>query len=163
MLIGMMGSGKSAVGAALAGRLGRPFVDTDLVIEAGAGKTVPEIFESGGELAFRLLERKAVVEACSVERAVIACGGGAVLDDENLRVLRGAGTIVYLEIQPAEAARRLEGSRNRPLLDGGDLAGRLDELFVERAPLYENAADHRVDAGRRLEVVVDEISRVVLE
>lgn len=163
MLIGLMGSGKSAVGAALAGRLGRPFVDTDLVVEAGAGRSIPDIFESRGEQEFRRLEREAVLEACSVERAVIACGGGAVLDGENLLALRGAGTIVYLEIQPAEAARRLEGSRNRPLLDAGDLAGRVHELFAERAPLYEDAADHRVDAGRRLEVVVDDISRVVLE
>ncbi|HWP34554.1 MAG TPA: shikimate kinase, partial [Thermodesulfobacteriota bacterium] len=88
VLVGLMGAGKSAVGRALAARLGRPFVDTDALVEARAGRPIPAIFAAGGEAAFRALEREVVAEVASRGGQVIATGGGAVVDPASRAALR---------------------------------------------------------------------------
>src|SRR5215470_5572891 len=100
VLMGFMGTGKSEVGRRLAQRLGRAFVDTDQLVEERAGKRVAAIFADDGEPAFRGLERTAVADAAARAGAVIAVGGGAVLDPENVRVLRAAGVLVHLTARP---------------------------------------------------------------
>src|SRR5206468_2255832 len=117
-----MATGKSEVGRRLARRLGRPFVDLDQLVEAAAGRTVAAIFASEGEARFRALERDAVEEACAVPDAVIATGGGTLLDPENRRRLAAAGPVVCLVASPEEIARRVGDVTNRPLLvgDNGD-------------------------------------------
>src|SRR5450432_3368195 len=95
VLVGMMGSGKSTVGKRCAERLARPLVDTDEIVENLAGASIADVFERDGEAAFRALERQAVADACAARvPAVIAAGGGAVLDAENRKHMRAAGTVV---------------------------------------------------------------------
>ena len=161
VLIGMMGSGKSAVGLALASRLGRNFVDVDATIEADAGRPVATIFSEEGEAGFREREREAILEATTTENAVIACGGGAVLDPANVAQLKAHGTIVWLRVTPAVAAGRLGTDQGRPVLQrmDGDLAERLERLIAARAPAYETAADLTVQADGPVDQVAEAILR----
>src|SRR5207247_5937643 len=107
--------------------LGRPFVDTDELVEASAGATVDEIFARDGEPAFRALERDAIADvAASPAALVIACGGGAVLDGENRRRLRAAGCVVWLRAAPGELAGRVGEGSGRPLLARGDTTATLE-------------------------------------
>jgi shikimate kinase len=107
VLMGFMGTGKSEVGRRLAQRLGRAFVDTDQLVEERAGKRVAAIFADDGEAAFRTLERTAVADAAARGGAVIAVGGGAVLDAENVRRLREAGVLVHLTARPEAILQRI--------------------------------------------------------
>src|SRR5437867_10183399 len=100
VLTGFMGTGKSEVGRRLARRLGRAFVDTDAMVEARAGKPVAAVFTDEGEPAFRRLERDAVADAAASGEAVVAVGGGAVLDPVNVATLRAAGVVICLTARP---------------------------------------------------------------
>ena len=158
VLTGFMGTGKSEVGRRLAKRLGRPFVYTDHLIEARAGKTVAAIFAEDGEPAFRLLERDAVTAAVEQKDAVIAVGGGAVLDASNVARLRDAGVVVCLTAEPETILRRVGDLVKRPLLAGCDPRGVIERLLAARAPAYAAAADVIVDtSGRGVDDVVAEI------
>lgn len=156
-LVGMMGVGKSTVGALLADALGRGFVDTDLEVERAAGRSVSEIFEQQGEARFRVLERAAIEEA--FERrpsAVIALGGGAIVQPEMLARLKDRGLIVYLSARPEALCDRIGDDGSRPLLAGLSAearVARLAALLEARRPFYEQA-DHSIDAeGDAAEVV----------
>ncbi len=141
-LVGMPGSGKSAVGPVLAGRLGLAFVDLDDEVARREGRTIGEIFERDGEPAFRVLERDAVDRVAGGPASVVATGGGAVGSEENRLAMRRSGIVVHLEVTEPVAARRLAGDRAaRPLLAE---AGSWSQLAAERAPLYASVADHRV-------------------
>lgn len=153
-LIGPMGAGKSVVGRALAERLGRPFVDTDEIVERQSGETIVGIFSGEGEPGFRVREAAAVQEAVRIPEAVIACGGGVVLDPSNVEALRSAGVVVYLRVTPEVAARRIGGDGRRPLLTGALPEARLAELIGQRASAYEAAAHHAVDADEPPQVVL---------
>jgi shikimate kinase len=164
VLVGLMAAGKTTVGERCARRLGRPFVDTDELVEATAGMTVAEVFQLSGEGRFRALEREAVADACaSPAPAVIACGGGAVLHADNRRVLRAAGFVVWLQAPPPVLSERLDGEAagpQRPLLSGG-AAATLERLAVVRAHAYEAVADDVVDTdGRSVDQVTDAVLRV---
>ncbi len=147
MLVGMMGAGKSTVGVLLAERLGRTFVDVDDLVEVSAGRSVPEIFTTDGEDAFRSLERVALADACaSPEPMVIATGGGAMSDPENRRVATASALVVWLQADPGALAARIAGtsvgaSAPRPLLATGDPVTTLERLSVLRADAYAAVAD----------------------
>ncbi|HWW54408.1 MAG TPA: shikimate kinase [Acidimicrobiales bacterium] len=166
VLVGMMGSGKSTVGQALAARLHRPFADSDALIEARTGQTVKQIFAERGEPAFRAEESAVLEEAlASPSPAVIAAAGGAVLDAANRRLLRAAarsGLVVWLRAAPAVLAQRvvpsLASGGHRPLLEH-DPAEALNRLDAIRRPLYEEVADIAIDVDDRS---VDEIADIVL-
>jgi len=159
VLIGLMGAGKSTVGRACAARLGRPFVDTDELVEQQVGLTVDEIFRRDGESGFRALERAVVADVCaSPEPLVVACGGGAVLDPENRRALRGAGLVVWLRAPAATLARRVGDGATRPLLRN-DPEGALRRLEQLREPAYEAAAHVSVSTDG---VAVDAVADTVL-
>jgi len=147
VLIGLMGAGKTTVGQRLASRLARPFVDTDDLVEATAGRTVAQIFADDGEPAFRALERAAVADACaSPTPLVIAVGGGAVVDPESRRVIEAAGIVVWLRASAAELAARVGRGEGRPLLAGATApAEMLERLARLREPSYEAVADVTVD------------------
>jgi shikimate kinase/hydroxypyruvate isomerase len=158
VLLGFMGTGKSAVGRILARRLGRPFVEMDAEIERRAGRGIPEIFASEGEAAFRAMERAWVREQADRPGRVIATGGGVVLDPANLEDLGRHGVLVCLTASFETLRTRLGGDRSRPLLEGGR-ADRLAELLESRRPLYE-AIRLRVDTtGRTPDEVADEVLR----
>ena len=145
VLVGLMGAGKSTVGRRCAKRLGRSFVDTDDLVETAAGATVAEVFARDGEAAFRELERAAVADACAApDPIVIAAGGGAVLDAENRRRLRGAGLVIWLQAPAAQLAQRVGDASTRPLLRG-DAAATLARLESVRRPAYEAAAHATID------------------
>src|SRR5439155_17692912 len=130
LLIGMMGSGKTTVGRALADRLGWAYADSDEQVQARTGKTVPEIFATDGEAAFRAEEARALAEAMSGDQAVVVgVAGGAVLDRENRRCLRDGGLVVWLRGRVGTLARRVGSGEGRPLLEGDpeEALRRLDE------------------------------------
>ncbi|MGH9056377.1 MAG: shikimate kinase [Acidimicrobiales bacterium] len=145
LLVGMMGVGKTAVGRILADRLDWPYVDSDEEVEAATGQTVAELFEAGGEEAFRPLESEALAKAVAGDGpAVVSVAGGAVLDPANRTLLRRSGLVVWLRAKPATLAERVAGGTHRPLL-ARDPAGTLERLDAARRPLYQEVADAVVD------------------
>jgi shikimate kinase len=159
-LVGLMGAGKTTVGARAASRLGRPFVDTDEVVEATLGLSVSEIFAAEGEPGFREHERRAVADVCaSPVPLVIACGGGAVLDPANRARLRETSLVVWLRAGPATLAERVEEeAATRPLLRERGASATLALLDVLRTPAYDAAAHVTVETeGRPVDEVVDAV------
>jgi len=142
-LIGMMGAGKSAVGHRLAAQTDTPFIDTDLLVEAEAGRSVVEVFDQEGEAGFRLRESDAIKAAAAVDDAVVATGGGAVLIDGNVRLMKSTGPVVWLQAEPATLAARIGDPWGRPLL-GAEIEERLTAMLRDRSISYEAAADHFV-------------------
>jgi len=166
MLIGMMGAGKSTVGAECARRLDRAFVDTDELIAATAGRSISEIFASDGEEVFRAMERAAVADVCaSPAPLVIAAGGGAMLDPVNRRVAGTCATVVWLRADPGELAQRIvaqyaEAGTERPLLATTDPVASIERLTTLRTDAYAAAADVVVDTD---DDSVEEVADAILE
>lgn len=129
-LCGFMGSGKSTVGPLVAQALGRPFLDSDRVVEAEAAAPITEIFAREGEAGFRRRESQAIAEICERRGLVVALGGGSLLDDKNREKLLASGIIVHLAASLEVLQERLAGS-DRPLLRGP-----LEPLFRTRASTY---------------------------
>lgn len=157
-LVGMPGAGKSVVGQELAGRLGVPFVDLDDEIERRAGSNVTEIFSAQGEAAFRAHEAAALVEASMHDPAVVACGGGVVLEPANRITLRNTGVAVFLDVPLAQLRARVRPAADRPLIrEEGDL----ERLLAAREPLYREFAAHVVDGtgppGEVADAIVEEL------
>jgi shikimate kinase len=162
LLIGMMGAGKSTVGALLAGRLGWPFLDSDWEIQRSTGATVPEIFAQRGEAAFRAEEARVLQEATtSLAPVVISVAGGAVLDPDNRRRIRSAGLVVWLKAEVTTLASRVGSGWGRPLL-GEDPAAALGRLYPEREQIYSELADVVVHVDQQAPgAVVDRIVSVL--
>jgi len=162
VLVGPMGSGKSAVGKQLARDLGLDFVDSDAEIEKRTGVDIAYIFEKEGEAGFRTREREMIAELTKREAIVLATGGGAVLEPDNRRLLTECGTVVYLETTIEQQLERTRHTRHRPLLVDRDPETVLTELMEVRAPLYEEVADITVKTGgRRVGAVVGEIRKAL--
>lgn len=160
VLIGLMGAGKTTVGELVAERLGRPFADTDAIIESESGMTIREVFDTRGEREFRGLEAEAVRRVSALRGQVVAVGGGAIADPANRTSLRATGDLVWLDADPHTLAGRVSGGEGvRPMLDGSaDVAGRLAELHARRARDYARAAALQVDTtGRSPEEIADTI------
>ena len=142
-LTGFMATGKSRVGRALALRLGRPFYDTDDMIETRAGKPIPRIFTEDGEEAFRALETACVREAAARPDAVVALGGGAITRADNRDAIRQAGALlVCVEADVDTILERVSRRDDRPLLAGlspEQKRQRITEMLAERAPFYATA------------------------
>ena len=148
LLIGMMGVGKSTVGHLVAGRLGWPYLDSDEWVQRKTGRTVPEIFQTQGEAAFRAEETAALEAAATSDGPlVIGVAGGAVLKPENRNLIRNAGLVVWLRADPLTLVMRVGNGHGRPLL-GDDPEAALKRLYRERRPLYEDLADVVVDVDQ---------------
>jgi shikimate kinase len=161
-LIGPMGSGKSAVGKHLSRLLEVPFYDSDTEIERRTGVDISFIFEKEGEAGFRQREREAIEQLTSMERIVLATGGGAVLLPENRRLLAERGSVIYLKTSVAQQADRVRQGRTRPLLSNVDPAEKLEELMNQRAALYAEIAHITVATdNRKVRSVVDDILREI--
>lgn len=154
VLIGMPGSGKSTVGAMLAEYTGRSLIETDALIEAREGLSIPALFAGRGEHGFRDAEHAAICEAAMAEHAVIATGGGVVLRPENMAVLSANGVVFFLDRPPEEIAKEDHGGR--PLLAG--TKDRVFELYTQRIALYRACARYTVAAGRTPE---ESLSRLI--
>lgn len=144
----MPGAGKSTAGRHLAAALHLPFVDSDTEIERRLGTSIRLFFEQQGEAAFRDIEEQVLGELLNGEPKVLATGGGAVLRENNRRVLREGSTVVYLRAMPEELFRRLRHDRQRPLLQVANPLKRLRDLFRERDPLYSETAHFTIETGR---------------
>ena len=147
ILFGFMGCGKSTVGRQLATRMGLPFLDTDLLVTKAAAKSIPAIFEEEGESGFRKRETEICRTLAVHPAAVIAVGGGTVLNDENVRLLKAIGQMVFLDITEETAVARLALSDNRPLLQGDNPTDTVRQLYRERQLRYRAVADCTVDAN----------------
>lgn len=145
----MMGAGKTTVGRLLARRLKRSFYDTDEEIERRCGVRIPVIFDIEGEAGFRARETQVIEAFCGLGNAVLATGGGAVLAEENRRILAGCGTVIYLHARPPQLWQRVRHDRNRPLLATPDPQKKLEQLYAERDPLYREVADVVIDTGKQ--------------
>ena len=163
-LIGPMGSGKTAVGRRLAALLGKQFVDSDAEIEKRTGVDIRYIFEKEGESKFREREREVIAELTALESVVVATGGGVILDARNRERLAATGIVVYLETNIDTLVRRTRAAKTRPLLMNDDPRTVLERLMVIRRPLYESAADVRVETtGRQVRAVAADIQQRLVE
>lgn len=180
VLTGFMGTGKTEVGKRLAQLLEMDLIDTDIAIEAKVGLTIPEIFHRSnpeelsrrvprlprlpeyGERRFREEETAVIRQVAAEHGCVIATGGGAVLNPENVQLLREKGVIILLTAQPAVIAARVSKSGGRPLLQGNDphsdLELRIKDLLVARAPYYQDC-DYQIDTT---ELSVEEVAAKII-
>lgn len=163
-LVGLMGAGKTSVGKLLAQRLHMEFFDCDQEVERATGVKVAVIFEIEGERGFRAREAKMLAQLASRKNVLIATGGGAVLSTTNRRLLADNGVVVYLRAAPADLWRRTRHDKQRPLLNTEDRMARLEQLFVERDPLYREIADIILDTGSQsLGALANKLERRLLE
>ena len=148
-LIGFMGTGKTAVGQVLAGKLGCRFIELDWLIEQKTGKTIPEIFQQEGEIAFRELEIQVTKDIARERDTVIACGGGLVLNKINIDRLKESSVIVYLTASPTTILKRVSCEEGqRPLLAVDNPIQTINELLKYRKPFYERAADITINTSK---------------
>lgn len=140
VLVGLPGSGKTTVGAMVAEKLGRSFLDFDAEIERREGMPISQIFGEKGEPAFRQLERKLTEELKEFGNMIVAPGGGWVADAEAVALIRPPAKLIYLRIRPETALKRLAGAAGgRPLLNRPDPLGELNKLFEARRAAYQSA------------------------
>ena len=144
-----MGAGKSTVGKQLAKALGRDFYDTDKEIERRTGVSISLIFEMEGESGFRQREQKVLDELSQLKNIVLATGGGIVLPEENRRMLRSRGYVVYLSTSIEQLLRRTNKDKNRPLLQTDNPRETVKALMAERTPLYQGVADIELRTGEQ--------------
>lgn len=148
-LIGFMGSGKSTIAKLLSKETSRELVEMDETIEAEENMTINEIFEKYGETYFRDLESQLIERIAQKGGAVVSCGGGAVLREENISNMKKNGLVVYLSATPQTIYERVRHSTNRPLLNGNMNVEYIQELMEKRLPMYENVTDVVVDVNKK--------------
>jgi shikimate kinase len=146
-LIGLMGAGKTTIGRQLAKALAVPFYDSDKAIEESTGVDIPTIFEFEGEEGFRDREQKMIQKLTQMHGIVLATGGGVILREENRKLLKDNGYVVYLQCSVERILERTRRDTQRPLLKTDNPKERLDNLFEQRQALYLSCADFKIDTG----------------
>lgn len=139
ILIGFMGGGKTTIGRKLARRLGYHFLDMDEQIENEQKCKISEIFAQKGEKAFRYLETQLLKRLLSVQNTVIATGGGVIVTEENIDLMKRIGTVIYIKASIEDIIERVTRSQHRPLLSNGNPEERVRTLIAQRTPMYEQA------------------------
>ncbi len=139
VLVGMMGAGKSTIGRRLAARLRLPFLDADIEIEAAAGMSIPDIFETHGEPHFRDGEARVIARLLDNGPAVLATGGGAFMREETRNRIRDKAVSIWLKADADIIMRRVKRRADRPLLQTEDPAATVSRLLEQREPVYQNA------------------------
>jgi shikimate kinase len=164
VLIGYRCTGKSSVGERLAGQLKLPFYDTDRMVGLQTGMTIDQIVSEGGWEAFRREERAAVRHAVGPGDRVIAVGGGAVMEDENLQVLKSEGLFILLTADLQTIRERMKndgtGSDQRPPLTGSDACGEIEAIIHQREPRYRELSRFTVDTSGR---PIEEIAGLIID
>ncbi|NLM38023.1 MAG: shikimate kinase [Firmicutes bacterium] len=161
ILTGLMGCGKTTVGRMVAAELGWAFFDTDRLIEEATGHSIPALFQEKGEPFFRRVEKEVIRGLAGKTQAVVATGGGAVLDEENRRFLQALGLVLYLKTSPEVLGGRVQRSAERPLLTGQDAVVVLAKLLREREKYYGEADEVVNTDGRTPRQVAAEIISLV--
>lgn len=160
ILIGYMGAGKTTVGKLLAGQKGWVFIDTDAKIEEQEGRSISDIFATDGEDAFRDKETVLIRQFSkeNLSQVIISVGGGLPLREENRRLLKEIGTVVYLFALKDTIVGRVKASTDRPLLQGEDLSKKVEDMFLARDPVYRQAADFLIETDEKTaEEITEEI------
>ncbi len=157
-LVGFMGTGKTAVGRELAKKKKWQFLDLDELIELREKKTIPDIFAKYGEPYFRRLEKKVLKEVAAQKNFVVACGGGIVMDEKNIRIMKDSGVMICLTATPEEILKRTSGLRHRPLLNVENPKERIAFLLKLRAPFYAQA-DKTIDTSKSC--VKDAVAKIL--
>src|ERR1700736_473543 len=139
VLVGMMGAGKSTIGRRLSARLGLPFLDADTEIEAAAGMSIPDIFETHGEPHFRDGEARVIARLLDSGPAVLATGGGAFMREETRGRIRSKAVSLWLKADADIIMKRVRRRADRPLLQTADPAATVGRLIEEREPVYQHA------------------------
>ena len=160
-LVGFMAVGKSAVGRNLARKLRRRFVDVDALIEKAEGRKVREIFAQEGEAYFRTLEKQKLSEVLTESGQVIATGGGIVMDEDNLTLLRQNTLLIGLTASTDVLVSRAGKNSKRPLLKGVDVRERVEELLQKRQSRYAEAHMTIDTSGLAIEQVVEKILQMI--
>ena len=156
-----MGVGKSTIANGLAKSLGFDVLDTDKMIEDRQSRSINEIFANEGEQTFREMESVILNDLVGgTDHSVISTGGGIVIREENIKVLRSMGVVFWLDAGVDSILDRVTGNRDRPLLRTEDPRETIQNLLSEREPLYENCADERIQTD---DLSVDEISYGIAE
>jgi len=156
-LVGFMATGKTSVGKELANKLKKQFLDLDDIIEQREKMRIVDIFREKGEAYFRKIEKDLVKEVSLKTDLVVGCGGGAIINEENLFNLRKSGAIICLKANVDTILKRAEGTEQRPLLNVDERKPRISELLKKREPFY-NQADHIIDTTNlSIKEVVDKI------
>jgi shikimate kinase len=158
-LVGFMGTGKSTVGRAVAQKLGFAFIDSDHEIERTRGKTIPEIFASEGEPAFRAMEREFLDRGHPATEVVVSCGGGLVVQPGMLELLQSKGVVICLHASIETILTRTARQRNRPLLEVEDPEARIRSLYAEREPIYRKSGTMILTDARPLNEIVAHVVR----
>lgn len=162
IFIGIMASGKTTVGKKIAQKLNYDFIDTDCEIERITGRTINDIFKKDGEIRFRSEETLALKRLKDRKATVISTGGGIVLKEENRRLLKEMGFIVFLDAQAEIIAERAGRNKNRPLLKDGDILEKIKKIKGERNHLYEEIADIKIKTDRAsLDFVLRDIEKEI--
>jgi shikimate kinase len=158
-LVGFMGTGKSTIGRLVAQRIGFEFCDTDQEIERQQGREITEIFARDGEPAFRALERQFIETGHPRTRAVVACGGGLVVQPGMLELLRATGVVICLHASIETILERTARHRHRPLLNVADPDAQVRALFAAREPVYRLAGTVILTDCRSLPEIVGHVVR----
>ncbi len=143
-LIGFMGVGKTTISQELANITGAVEYDTDALIVDREGKSIPRIFEEKGQDYFRSLETEILRQVSQGEDAIVSCGGGIILKQENINIMKESGSVVWLDASPATILEHVKDDNNRPLLKGKKNIEDIGKMMAERQPKYENAADFHI-------------------
>lgn len=157
VFVGLMGAGKTAIGRKVAAALALPFIDSDHEIEAVSRMSVPDLFESYGEVEFRALERRVIARLLSGGPQVVSTGGGAFMDEDTRSAVAEAGLSVWLDADLDTLMERVAKRQNRPLLKTADPRAVMQRLMQTRCPIYA-LADIRVHSRpERKEVIAGEV------
>jgi len=167
-LIGYRCTGKSSVGKLLAEKLGWPFIDTDALLVSESGISIKEIVETHGWDIFRKMEHAIVSQVCILDRRVVATGGGVVLNEANVNLMRKSGKMVWLKALPETIKSRMMRDQDtaafRPSLTPKGRFPEIDEMLIQREPLYRQAMDFCVETDdRNVDEIGDSIVRQLVE
>ena len=162
VLIGLMGSGKSAIGKALSEKMGVPISDTDKIIEKEVGKTIYEIFNDSGEKYFRQVEEKVVDRVLDKTAHIISTGGGSILSPKTRNAIKSKSFSIWVQCNVDIISKRIHDQENRPLLKNKNILDTLVKKNRERVNFYRQADSHIVNENSNIEMTVEAIVEELL-
>ena len=161
VLVGLMGSGKTALGKRLAVALARPFVDSDTIIEEETGMRIRDIFEVSGEATFREMERKTILSYLNGSPVILSTGGGAFCNQKTRTVIKANAISVWLDAKPTDLLHRIGNTSSRPLLNTGDPLQILVDLRQQRLRDYRQAELHVITGRHSLRMSMKKILNIL--